>query len=123
MWQAAGPGRDALKPCSLHLLFSGPQGMIFEKLRIWSMPQFVRFVHDLQPLRKDPGVVVKDLQFGTVPAKLYQPTVSSRSLRPGILFFHGGGTIFGSLSKSPSLSPGPECASLGAAWVGTHLPV
>lgn len=108
MWPAAGPGRDTLKPCSPHLLFSGPQGTIFEKLRICSMPKFVRFLHDLQPVRKDPDVVVKDLHFGTVPVKLYQPRASSCSLRPGILFIHGGGTILGSLSKSPSLAPWPR---------------
>ncbi|KAF4018581.1 hypothetical protein G4228_010115 [Cervus hanglu yarkandensis] len=72
-------------------------GMIFEKLRICSMPQFVRFIHDLLPLRKHPDVVVKDLRFGTIPVKLYQPKASTSGLRPGIVFYHGGGGILGSL--------------------------
>ncbi|XP_061016700.1 arylacetamide deacetylase-like 3 [Dama dama] len=72
-------------------------GMIFEKLRICAMPQFVRFVHDLPPLRKHPDVVVKDLRFGTIPVKLYQPKASTSGLRPGIVFYHGGGGILGSL--------------------------
>ena len=67
------------------------------------MPQFVRFFHDLPPLRKHPDVVVKDLQFGTIPVKLYQPKASTSGLRPGIVFYHGGGGILGSLSKSAFL--------------------
>ena len=95
--------QHTLKPFSSHFLFSHQQGMIFEKLRICSMPQFVRFVHDLPPLRKHPDVVVKDLRFGTIPVKLYQPKASTSGLRPGIVFYHGGGGILGSLSKSPFL--------------------
>ncbi|XP_032719943.1 arylacetamide deacetylase-like 3 [Lontra canadensis] len=72
-------------------------GMIFERLRICSMPQFVRFVHDLVPLKEDPDVMVTDLYYGTIPVKLYQPKVSSCTLRPGIVFYHGGGIVMGSL--------------------------
>ncbi|XP_036113470.1 arylacetamide deacetylase-like 3 [Molossus molossus] len=81
--------------CLLQVLMAW--GKILEKLRICSMPQFVRFVHDLQPLKTDPAVVVKDLRLGTIPVKLYQPKAPSCSPRPGIVFVHGGGTIFGSL--------------------------
>ncbi|XP_006766852.1 PREDICTED: arylacetamide deacetylase-like 3 [Myotis davidii] len=80
--------------CALQLLVAW--GLILEKLRICSMPQFLHFVHDLLPFIKDPDVVVTDLLFGTIPVKLYQPRRTSRSLRPGILLFHGGGTIVGS---------------------------
>ncbi|XP_006866484.1 PREDICTED: arylacetamide deacetylase-like 3 [Chrysochloris asiatica] len=73
------------------------QGKIFETLRICSMPEFVRFMHDLPPLKKDPAVVVTDLRFGTIPVKLYQPKASSLTPRPGIVFYHGGGAIVGSL--------------------------
>ena len=69
------------------------------------MPQSVRFIHDLAPLKMDPDVVVKDLWFGTIPVRLYQPKASSGALRTGIVFYHGGGGILGSLSKSPSLRP------------------
>ncbi|GAB5574570.1 arylacetamide deacetylase-like 3 isoform X2 [Prionailurus iriomotensis] len=72
-------------------------GMIFEKLRICSMPQFVRFMHDLRPLKEDPDVVVTDLRYGTIPVKLYQPKVFSCIPRPGIVFYHGGGGVLGSL--------------------------
>ncbi|XP_017812817.1 arylacetamide deacetylase-like 3 isoform X3 [Papio anubis] len=72
-------------------------GMIFEKLRICSMPQFIRFVHDLPPLKYDPDVVVTDFRFGTIPVKLYQPKASTCTLKPGIVYYHGGGGAVGSL--------------------------
>ncbi|XP_019495244.1 PREDICTED: arylacetamide deacetylase-like 3 [Hipposideros armiger] len=81
--------------CLFQLLFTW--GMIFEKLRICSMPTFIRFLHDLMPLKEDPDVMVTDLRFGTIPVKLYQPKASSCTLRPGIVFYHGGGGIIGSL--------------------------
>lgn len=90
---------DTLKSFSLHFLFSHQQGKIFEKLGICSMPGFVRFMHDLMPLKEDPDVVVTDLRFGTIPVKLYQPKASSCSLRPGVVLYHGGGGIIGSMSK------------------------
>ncbi|DAA21220.1 TPA: arylacetamide deacetylase-like [Bos taurus] len=89
------PMRLRVLNCILQLLITW--GLIFEKLRICSMPQFVRFVHDLLPLKKHPDVVVKDLQFGTIPVKLYQPKAPASGLRPGIVFYHGGGGILGSL--------------------------
>ncbi|KAM6216915.1 arylacetamide deacetylase-like 3 [Rhynchocyon petersi] len=72
-------------------------GKIFETLRICSMPEFVRFVHDLRPLKLDPDVVVTDLRVGTISVKLYQPKASSVTLRPGIVFLHGGGVVLGSM--------------------------
>uniref|UniRef100_A0A8C0QHV6 Alpha/beta hydrolase fold-3 domain-containing protein n=1 Tax=Canis lupus familiaris TaxID=9615 RepID=A0A8C0QHV6_CANLF len=89
------PVRLRVLHCLLELLITW--GMILEKLRICSMPQFVRFVHDLVPLKEDPDVVVTDLLFGTVPVKLYQPKGLSCTPRPGIVFYHGGGAVMGSL--------------------------
>ncbi|XP_045715974.1 arylacetamide deacetylase-like 3 [Phyllostomus hastatus] len=85
----------------LHCLFqlSVTWGTIFEKLGICSMPQFVSFIYDLLPSKQDPDVVVKDLRFGTIPVKVYQPRMSSSTLRRGVLFFHGGGAIIGSLKS------------------------
>ena len=113
--------RGMLKSFPLHFLFSHQQGTILEKLGICSMPQFVSFMYDLLPVKQDPDVVVKDLRFGTIPVKVYQPKVSSCTPRRGVLYFHGGGAIIGSLSKSPSLSPGPWCDSLRAGWMQSLL--
>ena len=85
------PARHALKPSAPHFLFSRQQGTIFEKLRICSTPQFVRFIHDLAPLKKDPDGIVKDLWYGTIPVKMYQPKASSSTRRPGIVFCKAAG--------------------------------
>ncbi|XP_004695870.1 PREDICTED: arylacetamide deacetylase-like 3, partial [Condylura cristata] len=78
-------------------------GSIFEKLKICSMPRFVQFTHDLLPIKNDPDVVVTDLRFGTIPVWLYQPKAASCSSRPGIVFYHGGGGIMGSLRTHHSI--------------------
>uniref|UniRef100_H0UTG6 Arylacetamide deacetylase like 3 n=1 Tax=Cavia porcellus TaxID=10141 RepID=H0UTG6_CAVPO len=86
--------------CVFQLLMTW--GMIFEKLGLCGRTEFVSFVHDLKPLKKYPGVVVTDLRFGTIPVKLYRPETPSSSPRTGIVFYHGGGTVLGSLyRKSP----------------------
>ncbi|XP_005403995.1 PREDICTED: arylacetamide deacetylase-like 3 [Chinchilla lanigera] len=72
-------------------------GVIFEKLGLCHRTEFVSFLHDLPPLKKHPGVVVTDLRFGTIPVKLYRPETPSNSPRPGVIFYHGGGTVLGSL--------------------------
>lgn len=109
---------DTLKSFSLHFLFSHQQGKIFEKLGICSMPGFVRFMHDLMPLKEDPDVEVTDLRFGTIPVKLYRPKASSGTLRPGVVLYHGGGCIIGSLSKTSS----PRPAALQRLRAGTWAP-
>ncbi|XP_008847256.1 arylacetamide deacetylase-like 3 [Nannospalax galili] len=86
-----------LRILSCLLQLSMTWGVIFEKLGLCYAPQFASFLHDLQPLKKDPDVVVIDLHFGTIPVKLYCPKAPSPTPRPGIIFFHGGGTILGSL--------------------------
>ncbi|XP_012411257.1 arylacetamide deacetylase-like 3 [Trichechus manatus latirostris] len=72
-------------------------GKIFEILRICSMSRFVCFAHDLLPVRTDPDVVVTDLRFGMIPVKLYKPKASFWATRTGIVFYHGGGGVLGSL--------------------------
>lgn len=123
----SGPGlqQDLLKPSPVGSLFSRQQGTIFEKLGICTMPQFVRFMHDLKPVKEDPDVVATNLCFGTVPVRLYQPKAASRTPRRGVIFYHGGGGVFGSLSKSPS--PRPHLArgviaSEQGVWGATPVP-
>ncbi|EGW14392.1 Arylacetamide deacetylase-like 3 [Cricetulus griseus] len=89
------PVRLRILSCLLHLTLTW--GMIFEKLGLCYATQFASFLHDLKPLKRDPDIVVTDLRFGTIPVKLYQPKESSSTLRTGIIFFHGGGTVLGSL--------------------------
>ncbi|XP_004648008.1 arylacetamide deacetylase-like 4 [Octodon degus] len=73
-------------------------GNILEKLRIFSMPKFARFVQDtLFVKRMDPKVVVTDLHYGTIPVRLFQPKEMSCGSRRGIIFYHGGAAVVGSL--------------------------
>ncbi|KAL6086171.1 hypothetical protein STEG23_013446, partial [Scotinomys teguina] len=73
------------------------RGTILEKMDICSMPRFFRFVQDSTVLKNNVGVFVKDLRFGTVPVRLFQPKAASSKPRKGIIFFHGGGTVVGSI--------------------------
>ncbi|XP_052571315.1 arylacetamide deacetylase-like 4 family member 1 [Peromyscus californicus insignis] len=83
----------------LHYLFhlTITWGTILEKMNICSMPYFFRFVQDIFVSKKSLGVFVKDLRFGTIPVRLFQPKTASSKPRRGIVFFHGGGAVLGSL--------------------------
>ncbi|XP_044524614.1 arylacetamide deacetylase-like 3 [Gracilinanus agilis] len=72
-------------------------GMIFEKLGICSMPKVVRFLQELVPEKNYPDVVVINQHYGTLPVRLYMPKAPFTKSRCGIIFFHGGGGIFGNL--------------------------
>ncbi|KAM6216914.1 arylacetamide deacetylase-like 4 [Rhynchocyon petersi] len=72
-------------------------GNILEKLKICPMPKFFRFLQDCMILRKDPTLVITNLHFGTIPVRLFQPKAPSSVPRRGIIFYHGGGGIFGGL--------------------------
>uniref|UniRef100_A0A8C3UH27 Alpha/beta hydrolase fold-3 domain-containing protein n=1 Tax=Catharus ustulatus TaxID=91951 RepID=A0A8C3UH27_CATUS len=54
-------------------------------------------------LGKDPKLFIKDLWFEKVPVRIYQPKAPSASQRRGVVFFHGGGWIFGSLETHEEL--------------------
>ncbi|XP_006989102.1 arylacetamide deacetylase-like 4 family member 1 [Peromyscus maniculatus bairdii] len=72
-------------------------GNILEKMKICSMPRFFRFLQDLVVSKNNSGVLVKNLHFGTIPVRLFQPKAASSGPRRGIIFYHGGGCVFGSL--------------------------
>ncbi|XP_010626499.1 arylacetamide deacetylase-like 4 [Fukomys damarensis] len=75
-------------------------GNILEKLRICSMPSIAQFVLDRLFVKKnDPKVVVTDLRFGTIPVRLFQPKATACSSRGGIIFYHGGAALLGSLDS------------------------
>ncbi|XP_060234637.1 arylacetamide deacetylase-like 4 [Meriones unguiculatus] len=78
-------------------------GNILQKLRICSMPRFIQFFHDTLVIKKNHNLVVTNLKFGTIPVRLFQPKALSSELRRGIIFFHGGGTICGSLDMYHNL--------------------
>lgn len=83
----------------LPILFAFEQGKILEKIGICSQFSFIRYIQDRMPVGVDPKLLIKNLWFDKVPIRIYQPKVPSASQRRGVMFFHGGGWILGSLGK------------------------
>ncbi|XP_003642580.3 arylacetamide deacetylase-like 4 isoform X1 [Gallus gallus] len=79
------------------LLGTAALGRILEKTGLCSQITFGRYVRQGRRLRLDPKLFIQDLQFNKVPVRVYQPKATSHGRRRGILFFHGGGWVFGSL--------------------------
>ncbi|NXF97616.1 ADCL4 protein, partial [Eubucco bourcierii] len=70
-------------------------GRILENIGICSQIAFVRYMQGRSP-ETDPKLFIKDLWFEKVPVRIYQPKVPSARQRRGVMFFHGGGWVFGS---------------------------
>lgn len=70
-----------------------------EKTGLCSQITFGRYVRQGRRLRLDPKLFIQDLQFNEVPVRVYQPKAVSHRQRRAIIFFHGGGWVFGSLGK------------------------
>uniref|UniRef100_A0A8C4KRX4 Arylacetamide deacetylase-like 4 n=1 Tax=Dromaius novaehollandiae TaxID=8790 RepID=A0A8C4KRX4_DRONO len=79
--------------------FCFKQGKILEKTGICSQITFGRYMRRGRRLAEDPKLFIQDLQFKKVPVRVYQPKAPSDGRRRGIIFFHGGGWVFGSLGK------------------------
>uniref|UniRef100_A0A8C6ZLG3 Arylacetamide deacetylase-like 4 n=3 Tax=Tinamidae TaxID=8803 RepID=A0A8C6ZLG3_NOTPE len=79
------------------LLGTAALGKILEKTGICSQITFGRYMRRGRRLAVDPKLFIQDLQFKKVPVRVYQPTAPSHGRRRGIIFFHGGGWVFGSL--------------------------
>ncbi|NXN47280.1 ADCL4 protein, partial [Rhinoptilus africanus] len=79
------------------LLGTAALGRILEKTGLCSQITFGRYVRQGRKLGVDPKLFIQDRQFNKVPVRVYQPKATSDGRRRGILFFHGGGWVFGSL--------------------------
>ncbi|XP_073441677.1 arylacetamide deacetylase-like 4 [Dendrobates tinctorius] len=80
-------------------------GKFLDKLGVWNVAGPINFLQKiLMPrLKDDPEIVTKDLQFGGVPVRVYQHRSPSAGGRKGVMFFHGGGFVFGSIDTYESL--------------------
>ncbi|XP_063293063.1 arylacetamide deacetylase-like 4 [Pelobates fuscus] len=77
-------------------------GKILQNLGICSQIGFTRYIRDKLLTEKpedDPKLLVKNLKFDEVPVRIYQPKSPSAGGRKGVVFFHGGGWMFGSLDS------------------------
>ncbi|XP_006264536.2 arylacetamide deacetylase-like 4 [Alligator mississippiensis] len=100
------PGMD--QPIKLRIIHgflvgSAVLGKILERMGLCSQLNFVRCIRYGKKPGMDPKLFVKDLNFETVPVRVYQPRASSSGQRRGIVFFHGGGWVFGDLDSHEKL--------------------
>ncbi|XP_018408178.1 PREDICTED: arylacetamide deacetylase-like 4 [Nanorana parkeri] len=72
-------------------------GSALEKLGICSVLDLIRLFAHLYAIRSldDPELFIKILKFEGVPVRVYQHRESSAGDRKGVMFFHGGGFMFG----------------------------
>ncbi|XP_073441671.1 arylacetamide deacetylase-like 4 [Dendrobates tinctorius] len=79
-------------------------GKILDKLGVWNVAGPIRFLGKISTLqlKEDPEIFTKDLQLGGVPVRVYQPRSPSAGGRKGVMFFHGGGFILGSIDTYES---------------------
>ncbi|NXP86944.1 ADCL4 protein, partial [Passerina amoena] len=85
------------------LICTAVVGKILENFGICTQASFVRYVQGRKTLGADPKLFIKDLCFEKVPVRIYQPKAPSASQRRGVMFFHGGGWVFGSLETHEEL--------------------
>ncbi|XP_006989103.1 arylacetamide deacetylase-like 4 [Peromyscus maniculatus bairdii] len=85
------------------MLYLIAMGNILEKLRICSMIKFIQIFQDLIVIKKNYNLVVTNMHFGEIPVRLFQPKAVSSKLLRGIIFYHGGGAICGSLDSYHNL--------------------
>ncbi|XP_013926927.1 PREDICTED: uncharacterized protein C1orf158 homolog [Thamnophis sirtalis] len=79
-------------------------GRVLENLRLCSQLQFVRFVRNAWTRRRDAALRIQDAAFQGVPVRLYLPKAPAAvGPRTGIVYFHGGGWLFGSRGSQEHL--------------------
>ncbi|XP_020636763.3 arylacetamide deacetylase-like 4 [Pogona vitticeps] len=97
------PGIDQpMKLRILHwlLILSSSLGKILENLCLCSEIHFIRYTQEGKRRGEDPKLHIKDLMFEDIPVRIYQPRGSkAEPRRRGVIFFHGGGWMFGSINS------------------------
>ncbi|XP_072442758.1 arylacetamide deacetylase-like 4 [Chiloscyllium punctatum] len=98
-------------PGKLRLIYGmqlalGTLGNIAQNLGLGPQVTVVRYLH-AKTLRRmsteGTGLIIRDLQFDGVPVRVYQLKSASAEKRRGILYFHGGGWLFGSINEYDNL--------------------
>ncbi|XP_060115124.1 arylacetamide deacetylase-like 4 [Heteronotia binoei] len=70
---------------------------ILKKLHICTDYKLLRFFMDGIPPLKDPQLSIKNLSFDGIPVRMYQPRGSCDGGWRGIIYFHGGIGLYGSI--------------------------
>lgn len=79
-----------------------------EKVGVCTKIAFTRYMRSGRKLGPDPQLALVDARFGRVPVRLYRPRAPSAGLRPGAIFFHGGGWLYCSIGRAARGICGPE---------------
>ncbi|XP_018408176.1 PREDICTED: arylacetamide deacetylase-like 4 [Nanorana parkeri] len=100
----ANPG----KLRTIHCIYVGiaVMGRILQNMFICDQLTFIRFIREKLMSRKlgtDPKLFIKNVKFDGIPVRIYQPRSPSAGGRKGIMFFHGGGWMFGSIDSYDGL--------------------
>ncbi|XP_075696871.1 arylacetamide deacetylase-like 4 [Rhinoderma darwinii] len=76
-------------------------GKALDKFGEFYSTRLFRFLQNIvvPKLKEDPELFMKDLQFEDVPVRIYQPRSPCVGGRKGVVFFHGGGFVFGSIDS------------------------
>uniref|UniRef100_UPI00398E5247 arylacetamide deacetylase-like 4 n=1 Tax=Pristiophorus japonicus TaxID=55135 RepID=UPI00398E5247 len=99
-----GPGKLRI----LHgmLITIGTLGNIAQSLGFGTQVTFIRYMRTkflFAKHKEEAGLITQDMQFDGVPVRVYQPHSASVGKRRGVLFFHGGGWVFGCLDDYDQL--------------------
>ncbi|KAM9299035.1 uncharacterized protein PAF06_016032 [Gastrophryne carolinensis] len=99
-------------------------------LRNWGFVlRFFRYMIRLIPkkLQEDPELFMKNVHFDSVPVRVYQPRAPCASARKAVVYFHGGGFVFGGIDASNSLcqyiakNSGAVVVSVGYRLAPEHI--
>ncbi|CAI9572074.1 unnamed protein product [Staurois parvus] len=84
---------------SLHRILSAVSvlGRTLERFGICTEIRLSHILAKLSPIKSedDPELFTRNVKFEGVPVRVYQPREPSAGGRKGVLFFHGGGFVFG----------------------------
>ncbi|XP_072282378.1 arylacetamide deacetylase-like 4 [Pyxicephalus adspersus] len=99
---------DPGKLRTIHCFYVGIAvvGRILQNLGLCSQLGFTRYIREKVMSKKlgdDPKLFIKNLQFDGIQVRVYQPKSPSAGGRKGIMFFHGGGWMFGSIDSYDGL--------------------
>ncbi|XP_034976906.1 arylacetamide deacetylase-like 4 [Zootoca vivipara] len=72
-------------------------GLLLEKLGICHRYMIWRILDVWIPPKRYQGLVIKDLVFDGVPVRVHWPQTSSAENKRGVMYFHGGISLFGTM--------------------------
>ncbi|CAI5782725.1 arylacetamide deacetylase-like 4 [Podarcis lilfordi] len=79
------------------LILASFLGKILENLHLCTEIHFYRYIQEVKRMGEDPKLDIRDLVFEDIPVRVYQPRGPRE--RRGVIYFHGGSWMFGSINS------------------------